>query len=171
MATCRYSVLINIALKMSNEPYISYCTDDCIYMPERLKKAAEYLDIHPDVMVAYNTQRVISENGIVYNTQQVIDEDNKTITVRPADKIKNKASALVDHSSVTHRRVVLDTVGYWSESRRHWATADSNFWDRLSKHWDFYPIPYIGEINLLHKKTVGRQFCMGDYSFVNGIRE
>lgn len=54
----RYVKLINKALPLCTEKYITYATDDDLYHPERTRRMVEFLETHPDVYLAYHFMKI-----------------------------------------------------------------------------------------------------------------
>ncbi len=157
--TCRYSVLINKVIRESSEEYITYLTDDCIYKPNRLERMVKYLDTHPEAEIVYGSQEVVGLSGELLQT-------------RVADKVLNRASYIVDHNSVMHRRGLIDKIGYWDEDVFYWRIADATYWDRITdEDILFYPLgTEITEVNVLHPKSIS-ECIMRNKDFHKGLRE
>lgn len=54
----RYAKLINVALPLCTEKYITYATDDDLYHPERLRKMVEFLETRPDIYLVYHFMKI-----------------------------------------------------------------------------------------------------------------
>lgn len=98
----RYAALINQAIEMAEGEYITYATDDNIYMPDRLLKMVRELDVHPEKAVIYSASKTyhLNENG------DIVKE-----TARPATQVTWNAPCAIDHCSVMHRFSVLEGKG------------------------------------------------------------
>lgn len=140
--TARYATLINTAIGRSNGEYITYLTDDNLFVPKRLQVMVEYLNQNPSHHVVYSEQRV-----------QFVDENMKVIKerIRETQGILNDPPNKVDHCSILHRRAVLDDIfkefgNYWDDQPLLWHNADASFWNRLAKYSPFYPISEVLDI-------------------------
>lgn len=158
LKSCRYAVMINQALRVETSSLVTYLTDDTQYTPERLERIAKMFDDNSLVNVCYTAQNVVDTKGnVLFN--------------RPANKVLTQPAYIVDHNSVTHKKSIIDEFGYWDENPERYPDADAHYWMKISSKYPFFPIPYIGEINMLHEKSLGRMYHSGDFSFINQIRE
>lgn len=142
--TTRYATLINEALEKVSGDYISYLTDDDIYLPERLSEMTTILNNSPSYGVVYSKQLV-----------RKIDQSGRTVyeKVRETNGILTKPQNLVDHCSVMHRASLLPLIlakygSYWDDSPEYWHNGDAAFWARLAEWSPFYPIPKVLDICL-----------------------
>ncbi|MBT2624979.1 glycosyltransferase family 2 protein [Bacillus sp. ISL-32] len=146
----RYSALINQAIELAEGEYITYATDDNIYMPDRLKKMAHELDVHPEKDVIYSSSKTYHLN----QQQEVVKE-----TVRPANQVMWNAPCAVDHCSVMHRFSVLekvkDTFGsYWDESPEYYRIGDARFFWRVNHFYPLYPITEELDLNYITDQSI-----------------
>ncbi|WP_332694888.1 glycosyltransferase family 2 protein [Halalkalibacter lacteus] len=142
--TTRYATLINEAIAYSKGEYISYLTDDNLYLPNRLKEMVQYLDEHQNIGVVYSKQSV----KIVDKQLNVISE-----RIRSTEGVLRKPQNIVDHCSVMHRRSLLDDIynkykSYWDDHPSNWHNADAAFWKRLTDFTLFYPIHNVLDVCL-----------------------
>ncbi|MCI1859464.1 MAG: glycosyltransferase [Sporolactobacillus sp.] len=136
----RYAVLINQALRQAKGKYITYLTDDTIYVRDRLEKMVHFLESAAHE-AAYAGQRV-----------RIVDEQlrKQREWVRRADHVLADAAFRTDHCSVMHRADLLQPVfskygSYWDENPAYWDCADAIFWRRLNEWVPFYPVHEILE--------------------------
>lgn len=141
----RYSVCINLGIKISSGDYITYLTDDDLYKPYRL-----------EVMVS-----AIQDRHIVYGNQEVVDIDEQGRILgrrglRGTFGVTRKPMAFIDHNSVMHRRECLDYISYpwWPEEPEAWCGADGIFFKKLAELWPFYPIEQVLDIHRWHKRQI-----------------
>lgn len=137
--TTRYATLINQALSLCNGEYISYLTDDDVYLPNRLEVMSQYLDEHSNIDVVYSKQKI----KYVDEKQNVLAEK-----LRDTHGILTQPENLVDHCSVMHRKSlnhkVLDKYGsIWDDDPSYWHNGDAAFWSRLASFQPFYPINQV----------------------------
>lgn len=142
--TCRYAAVINQGLKIAQGEYISYLCDDDIYYPRRLEVMAKYLDEHPEANIVYGAQRLKWKSGTFIPLKRV----------RPTVGVTWRAAGQVDHNSVMHRRICSDKVGGWDDDKKYWHSADAVFFDKLNKHWPFYPIEEVLDEHRFHATSV-----------------
>jgi spore maturation protein CgeD len=140
----RYAVLINEALPLTQGEYLSYLTDDNLYLPNRLEVMVDYFRKHPDVDIVYSAQRVKN----IDTELDIVSE-----SIRKTRGVLAKASNLVDHCSVMHTRSIAEKVyktygSYWDEDAKYWHNGDAAFWKRLNEWQPFYPIDKILDVCL-----------------------
>jgi spore maturation protein CgeD len=133
----RYATLINGALPKTKGKYITYLTDDNIFLPERFKVMVDVLNRNRQIEIVYSQQlvRFLDENG-----------KEQYETIRKTNGILNKPVGLVDHCSIMHTREIADKIfrkygSYWDDDPVYWFNGDAAFWHRLTKFKPFYPIP------------------------------
>ncbi len=137
--TTRYATLINQAISITKGKYLSYLTDDTVYLPNRLQIMTVYLDKHPSIDIVYSSQKV-----------QILNEQLKIVSERKrnASRVLKKAANVVDHCSVMHTRRLAEKVfkkykSYWDDNPECWHNGDAVFWMRLNEFQPFYPIPHV----------------------------
>ncbi|WP_042357265.1 glycosyltransferase family 2 protein [Bacillus rubiinfantis] len=140
--TTRYATLINQAIADSRGKYLSYLTDDNIYLPQRLKVMVNYLEKNKTVQIVYSEQLVK-----VYGHNQTVTQE----FVRKNYGILHKAANRVDHCSVMHTRKIANQVfnkyqSYWDDDPQFWLNGDAAFWTRLNQLQPFYPIPQVLDV-------------------------
>lgn len=136
----RYAVLANIGLQLARGRYVTYLCDDDLYLPRRLEVMSARLD-ESDCQVVYGSQRC---------ERQGIEQFQ-----RPAVRVLEKASFVVDHSSVMHTRKAGLDAGGWDEDPANWNHADAVFWDRLTAAGHlFYPVPEVTDVHRFHPGSV-----------------
>ncbi|PLR76602.1 maturation of the outermost layer of the spore [Bacillus sp. V3-13] len=146
LQTTRYAVLINHAIPRTTGKYITYLTDDTVYMPNRLQVMLDYFIKNPTVEIVYSSQKMEHLN----KNDQVNFELELTAT-----KVLTRAANVVDHCSVMHSRKIAEKVfsrygSYWDVDPKYWFNADAVFWTRLNEFAPFYPIQEVLDIT---KKT------------------
>ncbi|NOU84047.1 glycosyltransferase [Paenibacillus sp. LMG 31459] len=151
----RYAVLINEALEKSSGEYISYATDDNRYRHTRLEQMVDYLENHPDVMIAYSASLVnyLNEHQEITKSQ-----------LRPAKKIVSVAPCVIDHCSVMHRSSILPVIkekfgSYWDENPEFYRIGDGRFFWRLNQFWDFYPVEDVLDDNYITELSIHYQLA------------
>jgi len=133
-----YSIGINHALAMSSSPLITYLTCDDIYYPDRLERMIKHLDENPEYYIVYGKQLLVSINGVMKFRQRGI---------RVSGQVVERAACHVDHNSVMHRRICIDTVCRedgllpWFEEVDYICGADAKLWERFNRHWPFHLVP------------------------------
>lgn len=140
--TTRYATLINEAILKAKGKYVTYLTDDSMYLPTRLERMVNMLEKNPEIDIVYSQQlvKIIGELG----------KEEKEI-VRKIRGITQKPAGLVDHCSVMHTRKIAEQVynkygSYWDDQPDLWFNADAAFWNRLAEWKAFHPIPEILDI-------------------------
>jgi spore maturation protein CgeD len=140
--TTRYATLINEAIPKTCGKYITYLTDDNMFLPERLEKMVYYLQQNQTIDIVYSRQLV-----------RWIDETTgvQREVVRNTRGILRNAAGIVDHCSVMHTRKIADQIfneygSYWDDNPDFWNYGDAIFWSRLNKYKPFYPIRKVLDI-------------------------
>ncbi|MBU2661581.1 spore coat dTDP-glycosyltransferase SpsA [Bacillus cabrialesii] len=146
----RYAALINQAIEMAEGEYITYATDDNIYMPDRLLKMVQELDAHPEKAVIYSASKTYHLN----EHRAIVKE-----TVRPAAQVTWNAPCAIDHCSVMHRYSVLEKVkekfgSYWDESPAFYRIGDARFFWRVNHFYPFYPLAEELDLNYITDQSI-----------------
>ena len=144
----RYSYLINHALKTATGDYISYMTDDDMYVGGRLEIMVDTLNKNPEMHVVYSGQT------------QVWDEKSKKQFVvmpsKPTIGVVDDVAFKVDHNSIMHRREAAEGIK-WEEDVKAWRWADIFFFKELKKKgYKFYPIDMPLDVNIQHDRQISR---------------
>jgi spore maturation protein CgeD len=135
--TTRYATLINEAIPKTSGKYLSYLTDDNLYLPDRFKKMVDILRANSHIEIVYSQQLV-----------KWLDHDDRLENemVRLTKGILSDIGESIDHCSVMHSRKIAEQVfekygNYWDNHPNFWYNGDAAFWQRLVKFSPFYPIP------------------------------
>lgn len=152
--TTRYATLINDAIPKTKGKYITYLTDDNIFLPERLETMARVLNQNPKIEIVYSQQLV-----------KIIDKYGKVEreTIRKTYGVLKNPIGLVDHCSIMHTRSIADRIykeygNYWDDDPAYWFNGDAAFWNRLTKFKPFYPIPKTLDIALKDTQSFQRLY-------------
>jgi spore maturation protein CgeD len=152
--TTRYAVLINEALPKAAGKYITYLTDDNIFLPDRFKIMVDVLEKYPNIKIVYSQQLIkwLDENGQL-----------KKEMVRYTKGVLTNASEKVDHCSIMHTRSLLDEIieefgSYWDDNPVYWFCGDAAFWNRLTKFASFFPLPKTLDISIKSTDSFQRLF-------------
>lgn len=139
MSTVRYATMINIGYNLSEGEYITYLTDDDIYLPNRLNAMVLEMKNHP----------------VVYGGQACTYDGVNIAFVRPYGNILDNGYDIVDHCSVMHTRNVFEQCGGWDDSPEYWRAADGIFWNKIASNgYKMYPINEITDIHRFHENSV-----------------
>lgn len=152
--TTRYATMINEAIPLIKGNYLTYLTDDTVYMPNRLEEMVTFLERNSGIDIVYSSQQV----KIVNDQMTCLKE-----FTREAEEILFHAADEVDHCSVMHTRKILIQVwekfgSYWDEDPKHWCRGDAVFWQRLNTFQSFYPIPKVLDITYKTPQSVQTLF-------------
>lgn len=169
--TVRYAINVNKALDMikddNNIQFVSYLTDDCYFLPDRLKLMVQYLEENPEVNTVYGIQ------GLAHAPNWDITHRRGPFGIAPGPTCPGP-SCHVDHNSIMHRRNVLEKVPQWSTDPSLIGMADGAFFVEVVKHYgSFYPVDIMTDVNRLHSNSLcnllrGQQF---DYIASNNTME
>ncbi|EIT84633.1 maturation of the outermost layer of the spore [Fictibacillus macauensis ZFHKF-1] len=138
----RYAYLINLALEKAQGRYISYLTDDTVYMPERLATMLRYFQEHKEAQVVYSSQQIEQYNDVGKKIWSMLLE---------AKEVLHQAANRVDHCSVMHTKDIANHVkkrygSFWDDHADYWFNADAVFWHRLNSFAPFFPIELVLDI-------------------------
>lgn len=138
----RYAVLINIALKASHEPLITYLTDDCGMYKNKLNDMVHWMHNHPKADFCYGTQKVVNRKG-------------KNLFARGGFGVVTNPSGVLDHSQIMFRRRALSKVGLWPEGPRNICMKDAEWFTRVvRKGYKFYPIGKLTDWLIYHPRRL-----------------
>jgi spore maturation protein CgeD len=162
--TTRYASLINEAIPKTRGKYITYLTDDNIFLPERLKMMVKVLNQNPNIEIVYSQQLVrwLNEKGRVERE-----------TVRKTYGILTNAAGIVDHCSIMHTRKIANEIfqeygSYWDDNPDYWYNGDAAFWNRLCRFQPFYPIRKTLDIALKDPESFQRLYTYLPKTIPNG---
>jgi glycosyltransferase involved in cell wall biosynthesis len=146
---CRYAVCINIGLHFVTGDYVTYLTDDDLYLPHRLERMVAELDTHPDRHVVYGEQQIqhwVGESGVWAGNG-----------IRRTVGVTHSPMCQVDHNSFMHRRDCLKEIGgkpWWPENPGAWKAADAGFFARLARLHPFHPITEVLDVHRCHPNQI-----------------
>ncbi len=142
--TCRYAVIINKALKMGDEPLITYLTDDAGMYRNKLNDMVHWMHQHPRMNVCYGNQNVVNVKG-------------KTMFFRGNFGVVTGPSGVLDHNQIMFRRCILSEVGLWNEDMRNLLMKDAVWFTKVvRKGHKFYPIGKLTDWLIDHPKRLTR---------------
>lgn len=120
----RYVKMINKALPLCKEKYISYLTDDDLWHPKRTSLMVDYLESHKDVYLVYHFMKVFQVGMDKEFHRQIWDLHQEW---GPGLKywIENIWN-YIDHCSVMHRNLHTDNI-LWDESFAYLRCGDWGF--------------------------------------------
>ena len=126
----------NSAILASKGEYIAFLDDDDEWIPEKLQKQVELLDISPPNICGVYSDRLIIDRS----SNKIISKGLQSNRVRG-----NLLSQLAIHNQINTCTVIvrkrcLDEVGLFDENISY--MEDRDLWIRLSMKWDF---EYINE--------------------------
>jgi len=148
LSRCGYATEINRALRMGNEEFITYLTDDAGMYPNKLYDMVYWFDHHLDLNVCYGDQHII-QNGKVIGTR-----GRYGIVINPC--------GVLDHNQIMFRRRILDQVGYWNEDSNHPGDKDAVWFMRLVDcGFQFYPVNKVTDWLVCHPKMLGNLLRTG----------
>ncbi|WP_026674161.1 glycosyltransferase family A protein [Alkalihalobacterium bogoriense] len=141
--TTRYATLINTAIPKTKGEFLTYLTDDTMYVPKRLELMMQVFNHNSVIEAVYSGQKVIH-----------VDENLDVLTerTRMTKGTLQEAANIVDHCSVMHTRKIADQVfqtygSFWNDDPKYWHNADAAFWSRVNTFTSFHPIEEILDIS------------------------
>ena len=162
--TTRYATLINKAIPKIKGEFITYLTDDNVFLQDRLEKMVTIFVQNPSIDIVYSQQMVkwIDETG------QVVQQ-----FVRKTKGVLNNPVGLVDHCSIMHTRKIIEKIykhygSYWDDDPAYWFNGDAAFWNRLTKFSSFFPIPQTLDIALKDPHSFQRLYTFLPENIPNG---
>lgn len=93
---------LNTGFRMSTGEYVTWTSDDNLYLPNALQEMADCLDQNPEVAFVYSDYDLIDESGRPFET--VIAGDWKKLGLTD-----------VIGGSFLYRRIIHDAIGYYNE--------------------------------------------------------
>lgn len=150
--TARYATCINLAIPHVTGDLVTYLTDDDIYYPQRFEKMVDIFQKNPHVFIVYGRQRVV----------YLSDGKITRRFIRPLVGITRSPVNWVDHNSFMHRRSCLSIVKDWNDHPAFWKAADAQFFKKLVRHWDFYPLDFITDEHRIHEKGIQARLMRGE---------
>lgn len=163
--TTRYASLINEAIPLTKGKYLTYITDDTVYLPNRLSEMVKHLESHPSNEIVFSSQLV-----------KIVDRQMNGLRefTREATQVVTNAADIVDHCSVMHTRNIAEKVRkkfgtYWNDDPIYWCRGDAAFWNRLNVFQPFYPIQKVLDITYKTPQSVQTLFQYLPNNLPNGI--
>jgi spore maturation protein CgeD len=163
--TTRYATLINEAIPKTSGEYITYLTDDTLFLPHRFKIMVGLLENNPKIEIVYSQQLIkwLDEKG---RFKREMTRYTKGILTNAAEK--------VDHCSVMHTRNILKKIkgdfgNYWDDDPTYWFYGDAAFWNRVSKYGHFYPIPETLDISFKSTDSFQSLFAFLPKTIPDGV--
>ena len=137
---------MNSSIRRASGEYVAVLNSDDVFLPGKLAKQVEYLDLHPEVAAVFAWPMFLGENGDPYG-----DDEHKEKVLRTANRRRHEwlrhfffeGNALC-HPSVLIRRRCYDDVGLYNPALAQ--LPDLEMWIRLLRHND---------IHLLEEALVG----------------
>lgn len=147
---CRYAVQINKALRIGEEPLITYLTDDAGMYPNKLYDMVYWMDHNPNLNVCYGNQKVIKNDMMIFG--------------RGGFGVITSPACVLDHNQIMFRRRILEKVGFWSEDASHPGDKDAVWFTSVARHgYKFYPINAWTDWLIYHPKRLTVALVQGKY--------
>lgn len=152
LATCRYAESINIGLDRVKGDYITYLTDDDLYLPTRLDIMTQFLDMKSDVKIVYGRQQILAW-----------DSTWRYVGIRTTVGKTRDIMCKVDHNSFMHRKSCLTMLEkpYWPIDKNIWKDGDTGFFGKLVQFWDFWPIEAVLDVHRIHPNAIQSRMNVG----------
>ncbi|MDQ1003608.1 spore maturation protein CgeD [Neobacillus niacini] len=162
--TTRYATLINNAIPKSKGEFITYLTDDNVFLQDRIEKMVKIFVQNPNIDIVYSQQLV----KWIDETAQVVQQ-----FVRKTRGVLNNPVGVVDHCSIMHTRKILEKIynlygSYWDDDPDYWFNGDAAFWKRLTNFSLFFPIPQTLDIALKDPYSFQRLYKFLPENIPNG---
>ena len=128
LSEVRYVKLINKALPLCTEKYITYATDDDLYHPQRNRTMVEFLEKTPEVFLAYHYMKVfrVSKDKDYLDTIWDLSHPWSPGLRYWIENIWN----YIDHSAVMHRNMFAGNLE-WDDNLRYMRCGDWGFLRKL----------------------------------------
>lgn len=124
----RYVKLINKALPLCKERYITYATDDDLYHPRRNRMLVEFLETHTEVFLVYHYMKVfrVSRDKDYMDTIWDLSHQWTPGLKYWIENIWN----YIDHSAIMHRNMFTGNIP-WDDHPRYIKCGDWGFLKRV----------------------------------------
>lgn len=162
--TTRYATLINEAIPKLRGKYITYLTDDNMFLPQRFNNMVDVLKRNSKIEIVYSKQLVkwFESNGKA-----------KYEFIRRTRGVLTKAAGIVDHCSIMHTKKIINEIyrkygGYWDDNPIYWFNGDATFWNRLTNIKPMHPIPEVLDIALKEPNSFQRLYAYLPKTIPNG---
>lgn len=147
----------NDGLKVARGKYISYLDDDDAYKIRFLEVMSSYLDVHPDIGLAfcdYTWHRNLSGRGEIADRYVSRDFDMELM----------KHTNLIGTLVTMHHRVVIDKVGFFKPFMvttsypgvPYAGQEDWDYWFRIAQHFKVKHVP-VTLADKIHKSSIHYQ--------------
>lgn len=134
----------NHGLANAKGQYIAFLDDDDRWLPEKLEKQANHMELHPEIGFCYTQFQIYRLDGERLEPTKIFPEFL-------ARTYKDLFNAFVPPSTVMIRKVCLDEVkGFKSKYR---LSEDFDMWLRVGQRWKFAPIDEIHVYTVMDGRT------------------
>ena len=144
----RYCHSINEGIEFASGSFITYLTDDDLYLPRRLEVMTKALLDDPKKWVVYGKQFVR-----FYDAEMKMTEEKVRSTIGVTRDML-RITGNLDHNSFMHRAECFNTLRkpYWPTHA--WWAGDVRFWETLVPQWNFYPIEEVLDVHRFHENGI-----------------
>ncbi len=133
---------LNDAIRRSTGEYIAVLNSDDLFLSDKLRSQAEYLDAHPEIGAVFGYPEFIDESGDAIPPEKTFMERAFEVENRDTKGWLRQFfyyGNCLCHPSVMIRRVCHDKVGLYDE--RFAQVHDFELWLRLLRHFRIELIP------------------------------
>jgi glycosyltransferase involved in cell wall biosynthesis len=124
----------NYGISKANGEYIAFCDDDDLWMPEKLERQVNLLDLNKELGLVYSDCYIMDENGNL--ERDTLLSSSRLLRGNVFDKLFQ--GNFIPMLTVMFRREVLSKVGGFDPKYR--IAQDYDLWLRIAEH---YPIDFI----------------------------
>jgi hypothetical protein len=141
----RYCHSINEALDVATGDLITHLADDDLYLPNRLQTMVNEFASHTNKWIVYGQQLVQEFDSRMSKVKEEI---------RQCVGITRHPQGHVDQHSFMYRAACLSYLGkpYWPTG--NWWAGDTEFFARLVRYWDFFPISEVLDVHRFHPNSI-----------------
>lgn len=154
----------NNGIRHAKGEYIAFLDADDIWLPDKLAKQIEFLDLNPDVGLVFGDIKFLYNDQIQAKTYFEICPPHRGKVFLELFRVN-----FIPILSVVVRKHILDQIGYFDERIKY--AEDYQLWLRISKEWKLDYIASTVALYRIHDKQITRNFTKAAESLLHMKQE